>query len=125
MTSCPETPRLWAYVLGACDELERDVLDAHVLDCRGCLFQMLKLKRITEDGAAFEQRPAPGAHARLREVVARRRPRRLWLVVGAAAAAAIVFVLAVRASWAPAPLLPPPAAAGSGVVDLLPFDERT
>jgi hypothetical protein len=126
MTSCPDSPRLWACVLGACDEPERDALDAHVLDCRPCLIEFLRLKRVTEDGAAFEQRPAPAVHAKLRQVVASRRPRRkLWLVAGAAAAAAALIILAVRASAAWHPLAPPPDAASEGYVDVIPFNERT
>lgn len=124
MSECPATPRWWAYLLGASDEPERDALDAHVLGCRACLSEFLRLKRINEDGAAFDERPSPKVHASLRKAVARRGPRKLWLVVGAAAAAAVVFLLASRLTT-PQPLPPPPGTAGSGLYDALPFDERT
>jgi hypothetical protein len=100
------------------------VLDAHVLGCRTCLVELLRLKRVNEDGAAFDERPSPLLQAKLRKAVARRGPRRLLLVVGAAAAAAVVFLLASRLAT-PQPLPPPPGTLGSGLYDALPFDERT
>jgi hypothetical protein len=114
------------WVLGACEEPERDALDAHVLECRTCLVEGLRLKRVTEDGAAFEQRPSEKVRAKLRQRVLSARPKRkLWVVVGAAAAAAVLFVLALRASSTWRPLLPPPAAGGARFVDVIPFNERT
>jgi anti-sigma factor RsiW len=125
MTDCPTSERLWAYLLGACEGPERDVLDAHVLDCRACLVEYFNLKRVNEDGAAFDERPRPAVRARLRDAVRRRGPRRMWLVVGAAAAAAVVFLLGSRVMLTPQPLPPPPGTLGSGLYDALPFDERT
>jgi anti-sigma factor RsiW len=126
MTRCPDSNQWWAYVLGACDDAQRDALDAHLFACHGCLTQMVRLKRLTEDGAAFDMRPAPRVHEQLRQVVAARRPRRsLWLAVGAAAAAVVLGVLVVRAASQRRAPLPAPAAATDGFVDAIPFNERT
>jgi hypothetical protein len=125
MMGCSEvTPVLWAYHLGACSELERDGVDSHLLGCRTCLESYLKHKRMTEDAAAFDERPSAHVHARLREVVAARAPRRLKLVWAMAAAAALLaFALGMQVQRS-APLQTPQSPAGTGFADALPLNER-
>ena len=96
---------LVAYHLGTVSDDERDDLEAHLVECGGCLRTYLALKRAA-DRAGLE-RPRPEVRARLRAEVARafpppnRRPklailgRRIPLYQGvalAALAAAIALV---------------------------------
>ncbi|MDP1821754.1 MAG: zf-HC2 domain-containing protein [Archangium sp.] len=118
MTCDDVTPALLAWQLGACESPERDAIDVHLATCPACLGRFLATKRITEDAAAFDERPAPAVRERLRGHVARRarRPVRTSWVVGLAAAALLLGFLGWRV-LTPAPLTTPPAAAGHGLVD--------
>jgi len=117
MTCDEVTPALLAWQLGACESPEREAIDAHLAGCSACLSKFLATKRVTEDAAAFDERPAPAVRARLRSSVGKRarRPVRRW-VVGLAAAALLLGFVGWRARTPP-PLSPPPAAAGHGLVD--------
>ena len=121
MTPCEELePRVLAYQLGACEPQLRDELDAHLLTCIGCLTRFLAQKRVCEDAAAFDQRPSPALHPRLRAAVLARRAHRprsraVWVM----GLAAVLFALA-GALWtlrpASAPSLERPADL-NGLVD--------
>ena len=117
MTCDDVTPTLLAWQLGGCESPEREFIDAHVAACPTCLATFLSLKRIAEDAAAFDERPAPAIRARLRDTVGKRarRPVRRW-VVGLAAAALLLAFMGWRV-LTPASLTAPASAAGHGLVD--------
>jgi len=119
MTCDDVTPALLAWQLGACEGPERDAIDAHLASCASCLARGLATKRITEDAAAFDERPALAVRERLRASVAKRAQRRpvsMRWVVGLAAAALILTFVGWR-MFAPPSLSTPPSAAGHGLVD--------
>jgi len=92
------------YVLGACEDEERETIDRHLLECGRCLRAFLAMKRHVERGS--RERPSEHARAKLRaEVLATFRPslgararralaRPIPLYQGAVAAA-----LAVAVAW--------------------------
>ncbi len=108
MTPCDDiTPHLFAYQLGACERAVRDDIDAHLLGCTSCLRAYLGHKRVSEDGAAFDERPSGSMRSRLHSVVRAKRAHRkapvaVWVMAIAAVALALVGTL-----WAlrPAPQL--------------------
>lgn len=113
MSTCADVkPQLLAYQLGACEHDLRDEIDGHLLGCTACLGAFLMHKRSCEDGSAFEARPSPAVHLRLREAVLAKRPRAtrarpaVWLM-GAAA----LMIAVAGAVWAlrpaPTPLAQP------------------
>ena len=119
MTTCDDvTPALLAWQLGACEGPQRDGIDAHLATCPSCLAKSLATKRVTEDAAAFDERPAVAVRERLRASVARRarRPARVGWVVGLAAAALLLAFMGWRL-FSPPALTTPPSAAGHGLVD--------
>jgi anti-sigma factor RsiW len=120
MTTCDDvTPALLAWQLGACEGPERDRIDAHLTTCAGCLSKFLATKRVTEDAAAFDERPSVLVRSRLRSVVAKRgrRPVRASWVLGLAAAALVLAFMGWRL-FTPPSLDTPAAAAGHGLVDV-------
>jgi hypothetical protein len=117
MTCDALTHELVGFHLGALDPLARDAIDAHLLECRGCLGRYLATKRALEDGQLPDEAPSPALRARVRADVAAlvvpapapvTRLRPAW-VVGLAAAAAVIFLFAFELgsgrfqSRAPAP----------------------
>lgn len=118
MTCDDVSPALLGWQLGACESPEREAIDAHLATCSACLAKFLALKRVTEDAAAFDERPNPAIRNRLRARVSQRarRPVRGWMVGLAAAAMLLLGFMGWRALSAPS-LIAPPAAAGHGVVD--------
>jgi anti-sigma factor RsiW len=118
MTCDDLTPALFAWQLGACEGPERDAIDAHLTGCPSCLARALATKRISEDAAAFDERPALAVRERLRATVAKRarRPVPVRWVVGLAAAAVILALVGWRL-FAPPALSIPSSVAGHGLVD--------
>jgi anti-sigma factor RsiW len=108
MTCDDLTPALFAWQLGACEGPERDAIDAHLTGCPSCLARALATKRISEDAAAFDERPALAVRAR--------RPVPVRWVVGLAAAAVILALVGWRL-FAPPALSIPSSVAGHGLVD--------
>jgi anti-sigma factor RsiW len=119
MTCDDVTPALLAWQLGACEGPEREAIDAHLAACPACVARALATKRVTEDAAAFDERPSLPVRERLRATVAKRAQRRpvavRW-VVGLAAAALIIALVGWR-MLAPPSLSTPASAAGHGLVD--------
>lgn len=117
MTTCDEiTPALFAWQLGACESRERDRIDAHLVTCPSCLSRVLALKRVTEDAAAFDERPSLAVRNRVRALVPRRSRPPMRLVIGLAVAALFLALVGWRVLTPPA-LTTPPSAAGHGLVD--------
>jgi hypothetical protein len=92
---------LLRFHLGASDDAEHEQVDAHLLDCRGCLSEFLSLKRRFDSATAVEERPSPLARERLRKELRRRLPSslarpRTW-ALGAAIAAGLLVLFWVRA----------------------------
>jgi hypothetical protein len=111
--NCDEVkPLLPLYHAGASAELEREAIDAHLLDCQPCLRVYFAAKRLSEDAALTEDRPSPGVRQRLRNEVALLRPtvlglalsprRVFWVGALAAAAALLAFALFARRAALPA-----------------------
>lgn len=121
MTSCDEfRPSLMQYHLGLLEGPARDAADAHVSGCAACLAKYLETKRLHEDAAAFDERPAEAVREKLRAAVAaRRRPARpRWATWAASAAAAAALVAVLRAMLPPLPPEPlPPPDEAPGLID--------
>lgn len=102
-------PELVVYHFGETTPETRADLEEHLLDCRGCLADFLRLKREIET-ADLAARPSPAARARLREAVARqvspeeaRGPWSWWerpaaLVFAGATVLAAIFLVQMVAS---------------------------
>lgn len=66
---------LFAYHFGACEDPDRDRIDAHLVSCSECLRFYLALKRRIEVGAS--EKPSQETRERLRENVLKKfKPRR-------------------------------------------------
>ena len=118
MTCDDVTPSLLAWQLGASTSPEREGIEEHLKGCASCFAKFLELKRVSEDAAAFDERPSPRTRERLRARVKQRAPRRATWVMGLAAAAALIILGIV--GWralSNGSLSTPPAAAGHGLVD--------
>lgn len=103
-------PDLVAYHFGSVEARSRDAVEAHLVECRGCLKAYLALKREIETAGASPA-PSQAARERLRRAVAREvalRPggsmetgwwrRPLAFAFAAAASAAVMLaVVSVRA----------------------------
>ncbi len=107
------------FHFGAETDLEREKLEAHLLECARCAGAFFALKRAIEMGG--ELRPSEAAQSRLRDAVAREvvRPSpRAWLWGGAAAAvvaAAALLGFFTQRDKNPTPLLPPTAASPQNI----------
>jgi anti-sigma factor RsiW len=102
---------LLPYALGTSSDEERARIDAHLLECTGCLRAYLRLKNQVERGAAPGARPSDEVRRRIRaDVAAIVRPRgvgrvRAWLArpipmyqgLAVAALAAAVAMMAPQA----------------------------
>jgi anti-sigma factor RsiW len=122
MTCDDVTPALLAWQLGACPSPERERIEEHLKGCSACFAKFLTTKRLTEDAAAFDERPSPlmkeRLRARVKQRAVERAPRRVTWVMGLAAAAALIILgLAGWRALSSASLVTPPAAAGHGLVD--------
>jgi anti-sigma factor RsiW len=123
MTCDEVTPALLAWQLGACASPEREQIEEHVKGCAACLAKLFATKRLTEDAAAFDERPSPVMRERLRARVKQRAsvkaPRRVTWVMGLAAAAALIILgLVGWRALSSGSLSTPPSAAGNGLVDV-------
>ena len=117
MTTCADVPsNLFAWQLGACESLERDRIDAHLMSCAACLARALSMKRVTEDAAAFDERPSLAVRTRVRGLVARKTRSPVRLVIGLAVAALFLAFVGWRLLTPPS-LMTPPSVAGHGLVD--------
>ena len=118
MTCDDVTPFLLAWQLGATTSPEREGIEDHLKGCASCFAKFLALKRVSEDAAAFDERPSPSVRERLRSRVKRKAPRRVTWVMGLAAAAALIILgLVGWRAMENGSLATPPAAAGHGLVD--------
>ena len=109
-------PELLGYHLGALDLVSRDGIDAHLLECRGCLTRYLEVKRALEDGQLPDEQPSAAVRARVRADVAalvlpQKRRWRPAYVVGLAAAAAALFAFAFELGAGKLHLKPAPSPA--------------
>lgn len=101
------TEALLRFHLGASDDAEHAAVDAHLLECRACLGELLSLKRRFDAAAAFDERPSAQVRERLRAGVRRKlglrvtRPR--LFAAGAVALAAALLALAWFGRAKPAP----------------------